>query len=362
MVDKYIYKEITVNKHSKKVYFGYNKNYSHYVNVNNYKRKQRFLNPEYVAHQHAKKHGLEFKSGTGTGKYKDLLAHQVLHQDWSHMSEKYPNIIGLTDIEIDTFIDTFNYDDMLYPISKSEMKQYIKQIKCYNDTDLTQLSQKMYDEWEIRMGNWYQDQHYKDSLEHNKFSDNNTIYVTSPRGGNEILTIFSYANYKDVKKHNLPFDWKAEKYKRTLEASALPYSHNAISDVNDIVFLDDIFMSGEQFGSALNTIKSTLKELDIKSKELPRLHYMAIAGNMPRVKDKKELIKQSNYKAPTSTDDLNWFSITIGDKRKFDHHYSDPYPFTSACVFPFSIPDGNHHRYARKLYDKYHKFPHRKYT
>jgi hypothetical protein len=364
MVEKYIYKQIHISGHDKEVHYGTNKIHTYTKYIKSYKRKQRYLNPEYVAKELAKKHGLFFKS-SGTGKYKDMLANQVLHQDWSHMSEKYPNVIGLTDLEIQTFLDTFNYDQ--YNIGKEGMEQYIKQLRCYNDNDITKISQNMHDEWQKRMSD-YTVKHFQTIDDSNRFENKKTIFITSPRGGNQILTIFSYANYGDVSKSNIPFDWEQHKkftndgYKQTLKTVSMPYEHNYIKDVNDIVYLDDIFMSGEQFGKALSNIKSRLEELQISNEQLPRIHYMSIAGNMPRIKDKEQIIDKPTYKQPTHINDLKWFTYTVGDKRKFDHHYDDPYPFTSACVFPFSIPDGNHHKYARKLYDKFHKFPHRKYT
>lgn len=365
MVDKYIYKTITVSKHQKIVHYGENKSKEKYKLIGKYPRKQRYLNPEYVVQKLAKKHGLNYKSSSKTGKYKDMLANQVLHQDWSHMSDNYPNIIGLTDLEIETFLDTFDYNK--YGTSRSELEQYLNKIRCYNDNDITKISQNMHDEWENRM-NEYIAKNLSQIDDSNRYEKKKTIFITSPRGGNQVLTIFSYANYGDVHKKNIPYDWTKGKnytdegYKQTLKTIAMPYSHDYIRDVNDIVYLDDIFMSGEQFGKALSNIKGRLEELNIDKQQLPRIHYMSIVGNIPRLKHKKEEIDSLKQYAPKSVNELNWFTYTVGDKRKFDHSYSDPVPYTSACVFPFSIPDGQHHKYARKLYDKFHKFPHRKFT
>lgn len=356
MVDKYIYKTIKVSGHFK--YVAYKNPNIHTIHkfIQSYERKQRFINPEYMAIEFGKKYNKEFSN---SGKYKDLLANQVLHQDWSHMSEQYPNIIGLTDIEINQFLSNpNNWNEYLYsPKNIDYVKDYLSRIKCYNQDTLMRISSNMHDEWRKRMKKWNKDnQEY--ILESNKFGSGSTIFVTSAKGGLEILSNFAYANSNDIKKRNIPYDWQNGVYTERLSTSSLPYSYENISDVNDIVYLDDIFMSGEQFGSAKVSIANKLQELNISKEQMPRIHYMAIAGNMDKAHLGTTYYSGENINNKEFTNNgKEWHTITIGDKLSFDRQTH--YPYTSACIFPYSIPDGDHHKIARILYSKYHKFTHR---
>lgn len=350
MTEKYIYQTITVE--------GYHREKPKFKYVHSYSRKQRFINPEYIALQHSNKYNLPFESIDT--RYKDLLANQVLHHDWSHMSQKYPNIIGLTDIEIDGFLqNSKNWTE--YPLLETkntkDMEQYLAHIQCYNQDNIMQISQNMFNNWESRMKQWNSNNLHLISNT-NEFDNNSTIYITSPKGGLEILSNFAYANKAHIKKRNIPYDWDTKNYNKVLETSSLPYSYDIITDVNDIVYIDDIFMSGEQFSSAKIAIANKLQEMGISNKEMPRIHYMAIAGNMDRIEHTSIYYTQENInKYDPSVNGKEWHTITIGDKLSFDH--KTHYPKVSACVFPYSIPDGDHHKIARILYNKYHKFTHR---
>jgi len=283
---------------------------------------------------------LKEKSKKDFEKLKEL---QVKENDWSHLSLKYPNIIGMTDEQINNYINK-QHENYGYP--KENIKEYISNIKCYNKDDIMDVSVKMQTDFAELM-----------DVKSN-FVSSETVYVTSPRGGHEILSNYAYANR--LGKRQIPYDFETnvEEYKH-LRTKSLPYGKQ-IYDVNDIVFVDDVCISGEQQEKAYNELKYMIKRLDISEEEIPRLHYMAIVGN-ENVLDKQE--KDGVYKMkPGSGYQVPWDSMVIGDIHKFTT-YSDEkgwvkYNDISAVVLPYSIPDGDRHADARRLYGSVGQYRH----
>ncbi len=150
---------------------------------------------------------------------------------------------------------------------------------------------------------------------------------------------FGYVNGLDKK--NFPYDLEKTS-SGTLKAESLPYGYN-INDVNDIVFVDDIYMSGEQAGRTYQELEKKIAELYIKTDQKPRLHYLSIAGNKHST--------QGKYK---------WDSFTVGEEYNFRRN-GEKFEGVSGVVFPFSIPDGHRHSIARKLYRNKKRFAHRKF-
>ncbi|KKK84495.1 hypothetical protein LCGC14_2782790, partial [marine sediment metagenome] len=131
----------------------------------------------------------------------------------------------------------------------------------------------------------------------NPYNKSSTIFITSPRGGFDILSDFGYANRLDKK--NFPYDLERYDFNMTLKAESLPYGED-ITDVNDIVFIDDIYMSGEQAGRAKSELDKKIKELGISKEQRPRLNYMAMVGNKH-----------------TSSGKYGWDTFTVGEKYNF---------------------------------------------
>jgi hypothetical protein len=265
--------------------------------------------------------------------------------DWSHLSAKYPNIMGLTDEEIEKYIDSRNQD-------REWIREYIKHIKCYNRDDLKELSQKAHKDLEKNLEKKLI-QLSAEEYNTNPFTSSSTVYVTSPRGGLEILSDFAYAN--DLSKANIPYDFKEgekvisyspKKTSKVLSAESLPYKFDSVEDVNDIVYVDDIYMSGEQSRKAAEELKEKIQEFDTDPEEKVRIHYIALVGNTTN---------------PIEKDAKKWDTFTIADKHTFKrtpYHSIEERPKkewfddVSAVVFPFSIPDGSRHYIARDLYKK----------
>lgn len=241
-------------------------------------------------------------------------------------------------------------------VSRKGAIQYLNYIKCFNRNDIADLSKKAFKKWDNKT------QTTTKNDRDNPFTLRTAAFVTSPRGGHEILSIFAYVN--NLQKLNLPTDFYTEKkikkqkryeehpvkkdYLMVLSSEALPYG-DKIEDINDIVYLDDVYMSGEQYGDALLWLKEDLLK-DVSPEQRPRLHYMSIVGN-------------ESYKSDIATEkkERKWFSNTFGKVYTFPHNFAEKTEkelkelgnkeeIASAVVFPHAIPDGDHHQIARELY------------
>lgn len=266
-----------------------------------------------------------------------ILEHQKIEKDWGHLSGEYPNLLGLSDEEINQFIKEYKFG------TPEITKEYIKHIKCYDKDDIRHYSKRAFKKFEKTMI----DKNYTKMPEgdgKDPYSKDYTIFITSPRGGFNILGDFAYAN--KLEKKNLPYDIDKLKFTTdpTLTSDALPYGQS-ISDVNDIVFIDDIYMSGDQCRNASSVLKNKISQLDIPTKQQPRLHYLAIAGNKTEYHD---------------SDIDKWDSFTVGDELDFRRD-GKKFEGVSAVIFPFSIPDGDRHKIGRRLYSKKKRFEHRKF-
>lgn len=322
----YTFKEITVK--------GYYREKPKHKWVSSYKRKQRFgHDPDMKAKKLS-----QFK----------ILSLQSKEKDWSHQSLRYPNIIGLNDKQIQDFIKKQPEGE------RKELELYLEYIRAYTPTDIKELSRELYHEFDTDMKK-FNKENPKNAVLKNRYDSNKTIFTTSPKGGLEILSQFAYANFSEIHKRNLPYDLDRatnivqDESVKVLRSEALPYAHS-INDVNDIVFIDDIYMSGEQSGRALDELRDKLSNLGITPSQHPRLHYIAITGNIEwKTSDNKKQWERKNGSFRVGKDyAFSYFSPTTPENKK-----------ASAIVFPFSIPDGSRHRNARRLYRFHKKFPHR---
>lgn len=275
-----------------------------------------------------------------------IIEHQRLEDDWSHLSNNYPNLRGLTDEKIESFIKTFPYSED----DRKHVKSYIKKIKCYDQNEIRDISRKMFLEFDSKMK-----AKASGLFDENPYDNASTIFITSPIGGFDILGDFGYANASNLSKKNFPYDLEGAKSTYfpeskdiTLNAESLPYGYK-ILDVNDVIYVDDIYMSGEQCEKAREILRDKIKGLKISEKQMPRLHYMAIVGNKSEHRGRK-----------------GWDTFIVGEEHSFTPTTGKKgdwktYEDVSAVVFPFSIPDGARHHIAQKLYKDKKRFEHRKF-
>jgi len=210
---------------------------------------------------------------------------------------------------------------------REDVQDVLKRARAYNRSDLLELSQNAFKSFKEK---WIE------NSESTKYTDRDfskTVFITSPRGGLETLGVFSYANNLD--KGNLPYDFIGRENAITeeiiLESRSMPYGE-INRDIEDLVFVDDIFMSGEQAQKGFQEMVRMLEELDVTQRqEKPRLHYISLIQNKDNV---DELLG------------YEWDTISYGDSFGINEEE------VSGVVFPFSIPDGDHHEALRLLYSE----------
>lgn len=347
----------------------------------------------------------DFKKLVEAEELKEKEKIQIEEKDWAHLSIKYPNLIGLTDQQIEKFIDDeindmhssydwtndvlrsmydnpfideffpepngdkwfnkgykefsyyvqdkhYNGKSLMKNIRRKELEIYISKMKCYNKEDLEEISKKSYSNLHAEFDK-IQNLIAKGQLPQQELPSLNydTVYLTSPRGGLETLSTFAYANH--ISKEIIPFDLDIKsEYSRTLATNSLPYGRK-VEQVRDIIYIDDICMSGEQQTKAYDTLQDTLEKLKVDKNKKPRLHYLALVGSSKVIKEEKG----RRVVVPEEETQREWTSVTIGDLHNFEKNKKGDYDDVSAIVFPYSIPDGTHHQIARNLYktiDKYH--------
>lgn len=283
---------------------------------------------------------------------KTIIEQQIKERDWAHLSANYPNLIGFTDEEVEKFIEHYistqyfseSEEKGFNKRRKKDLEEYISKIQCYNKEDFRELSIKMFNEFNTRNNSQY----------NYDYNQNNTVYVTSPRGGFEVLSTFSYANRLDKK--NLPVDFhnrvdeEPPFTKMYMASSSMPYG-SRISDIDDIVYIDDICMSGEQQNKAYEKLDHLIKSLKVSPEERPRLHYMSFVG----AKDVTYIDKNSRRRVRPLQP---WDFVILGEERDFSYteiydktgRRSKKYNDISATMFPYGVPDGERHEIASRLY------------
>ncbi|KKN63151.1 hypothetical protein LCGC14_0504840 [marine sediment metagenome] len=186
-----------------------------------------------------------------------------------------------------------------------------------------------------------------------------TIFVTSPRGGHEFLSIYSYANglLKDLipsdivskgeEYSSLSTSWKPKKSELNLRG--ITWLGNESNEIARVVVLDDIIASGEQKRKYYNTLR-------LKFPKIP-LYYISVMARRSGYRneqydDNEEQLAQylggdpeliSKYGVFDGWAGEFWHDESIGmigfrdDVSEFGIMGSDA-PLTA--VFPWSAPDG----------------------
>lgn len=226
---------------------------------------------------------IEFWYGGKGSQLREELMEFVKSEFTSEDYEKFKDCFGCS---IDNYLQRAEtWDKKWYPEkgyhltlpSREFTKEYLKNVVVYNRDEEYEAMKRMGDElagqiWrdmtlperaKARFGfadmsitdlGWEQlDEEQKHELKKRILNNTNTIYITTPRGGHEMLSIFAYAN--DIKKRNIPSDIVKrppldQHPEGQINLSAETYGENWLGDWTDeiqrIVFVDDIIASGEQ--------------------------------------------------------------------------------------------------------------------
>jgi len=299
---------------------------------------------------------------------------------WTPLCPEYPNLYGLTCEDIQKFIDDFvsvgtyeirikkGNDYKNIPLrSEKEKRDYIESylhhVKCLDRIELFDICD--------RLGT-----KLKDKLRENLYEKSNA-YITSPRGGYEVLSIFSYAN--DIPKECIPMDFRPFEgklyhlYLYNMDISQLQYMENF---TRNIIIIDDIIASGQQFTLSINNLEMYYRYNNITYE--PVIFYVTVATRKNptwltrQVRAYEEGSKLIDKEALSLTMDVFGnrtvsYYTTIGIET-FNALYINNLLDEDHLItlrFPWGSPDGKSDQLLRSLYKGRHHEPEihrRRYT
>jgi hypothetical protein len=223
--------------------------------------------------------------------------------------------------------------------------EYLKHCRVFDRDDIHDESLELFDK-------------IKDTLEadYNNFKYSNTIFVTSPRGGHELLSIFGYANnipkfcFPSLTEPEFEFDEetldneKIEKGRLSFKTYLDNTNYMNNSSFN-VVYIDDVTQSGEQLGllnETLNNLKRTydLPEFNVVTATIGSRDFdLNTASPQDNKPEYNYLGHVTNYK--------------LMSKNDYDYKYSEEIldeDDVSGIAFPWSIPDSKNDKLLRELY------------
>lgn len=249
------------------------------------------------------------------------------------MCDDFPNLRGLTCEDIYKKIDEIK--SMMPAGKKDRALDYIKHIKVYNNEEEYNALKEIGKQMERALG----PEMYSDS----------TVYITTPRGGHEILSKFAYAN--KITKTQIPSDIlmleELKKYdplryqliKRYLQDQDIIGSDwlESYSDkIKKVVIVDDVLASGEEMNTAIKTVKKKIPDA--------KIYVVTLC-------DRGEEHRHSGYKINadkrfTDTPTVGWEDF-FKMKTK-DNGYVDG--IWTTCVFSHACPEGHSDLVSEILY------------
>ena len=289
-------------------------------------------------------------------------------------------------------------------VTRDYINEYLRHVKVYDRDEAFEamerlgdrLAGKMWDEKTIGQReeiihrdpqhapkNWDAlPQDFKENIKLTLLHNPSTIYITTPRGGHEALSIFAYAN--DIYKGQIPSDIERpyerwEFYEPLVRQEILkvegfdnndawiwsqkPWSDlpdhvkNAFgnqtkgrtwmddpsNDIKRVVFVDDIVASGIQVGNVSKIIEHRLELDDVYGVHLCHRAPEHLYRPAPLMDKNREMF------------DTETIGIDEFDKRFKDKTIKPEDVVT--CVFPWSIADGRADNIVEELYgDRQHTF------
>jgi len=274
---------------------------------------------------------------------------------WVPLCKEYPNLYGITCEDIDEFIDAYieqHGDNISDKIEKRKyLIQYLKHVKCLDRIEVYRACRAI-------------GKRLRSELKLSLDSPLN-MYLTSPRGGYETLSIFAYAN--DLMKRNIPVDLRIvndKLYGKTIYDLELDTSFDI--SVCNIIIVDDIIASGQQFCAAIRSFCAFLLENSepLFNELKNRIYYVTVACRdepsyicmieSSHNKDKLDEVILDTWNNRTFS-----FYRTIGI-HKFDEIYHTGKPRKLDIItmrFPWGSPDGESDEIIRALYKGRHIEP-----
>ena len=231
---------------------------------------------------------------------------------------------------------------------------YLRSVKTLDRKDVYDISLELGEKLAGRLSATFAQRRRINSKEHKEevLSQSDVVYVTTPRGGHEVLSTFAYANgiEKAMNPASFPSDWQTsdelyetvgavtdtDNYKEVFPMTWLGKAGYGKTEINHVVFIDDIVASAQQATEAHNYITKFFKQHGMN----PEIHLVAIAGRRAdRYQEyKSEFFDNALY--GIELDNLNdWNHCRAqqrADKREVPPNCKPP-----SVAFPWSIPDGS---------------------
>lgn len=113
---------------------------------------------------------------------KDIV-YEAAQDEWIMLDPRFPNLKGITPKRIDEFLANAETQGM-----KKYFEDYLQHVMVYDRDDIISMCYDLGQQIE--------------KLDPDALHSPHTIFVTTPRGGHEVLSIFAYTN--DLKKEQLP--------------------------------------------------------------------------------------------------------------------------------------------------------------
>jgi hypothetical protein len=196
-------------------------------------------------------------------------------------------------------------------------------------------------------------------------SSEETIYVTSPRGGHEILSIYSYAN--KLKKENIPsdilrkgevnilqnpsyqtFEHLSSGHKLKYDVDiGMTYLGNTSGDIKRVVVIDDVVGSGQQMWQYYSTLRKKFPNAQIYYNTLAyrKFEYQS----MGRDYDIKQTLKETKSRMNTLFSDRGYSEIIYADETIGTQGLAKGEKGYIGVVFPWAVPDGSSDKISRLL-------------
>ena len=307
---------------------------------------------------------LETEGFFTTDKYKQIVD-DALDPRWKpspkEQNENFIDIIKavVSDKEFSNFLETISTCDTVQqmvdaiyvktkymdPEERKFEEDYLRHVKVYDRDEAYEAFKNI--------GDWIE------SDTPGILKDPSTIFVTTPRGGHEMLSIFAYAN--DIDKEQIPSDitWEfniepdvRDEYRtRTITEDSIrdkevsfemidmgdadmfgrDWMEHTSNAVRNIFIVDDIIASGQQVQKTAATLEDMFPNANINSVTLCKRDE-----THPDIK-----IKVKNYYTDTKTTGIDRF-IELRGKGKLENEYI-------TCLFPHACPDGRSDRIMVEL-------------
>ena len=296
---------------------------------------------------------------------KDIVYEQA-QDEWIMLDPRFPNLKGITPERIDEFLANADSEEM-----RDYFEDYLQHVMVYDRDDIVDMCHSLGKQIEEKYPGLLHSSH--------------SIFVTTPRGGHEVLSIFAYTN--DLKKEQIPshirritteeaerireydthlpsfLKFKKEGIEKSKEAKKFEEAYEHIqkgnhpiipdiwldtmsnyfrNKVETVFIIDDVIASGEQIIQAYDKINEFFnKKVEI----------------IPIVLVSRESLMTIMLHKPDISEEIIWHTQTVGidlwdEVREFPiEERGMLYDMLITVRFPWGSPDGESDKILTTLYE-----------